>query len=746
MLESQKDVPQTREGIHVTRNWSVFLMFAVLTGAFTWANPRDNDDDGSYTRLARLSLVEGPVSFQNTSDAEWSAAGINLPLRPGDRIYTGPNGRAEIQFDDGSAFRLARNTDIEILSLDEDLIQLRMLLGLATLTVAGDADFEVNTPAAAFNAIREGIYRFDVVESGDTDAIVRKGELEAANNQFIRRLRTGELLHISPGTGGEPEISLYGGRDEWDEWTDRRAADIRVYGNVRHLPDNVYIGAAELDSYGRWVNVETYGTAWVPYDVDPYWSPYSTGRWCYRPFFGWTWISYEPWGWLPYHYGRWYRSSLYGWSWLPGPAFSFNFWSPALVTFYHGPGWISWCPLGPGDYYDVHHYHYNRGIYGHQLAELRRLHTRRPGDLFHRDSRGAFRTAHLDDFRNGAFDSKGSRWRIVDRPWREGSLVTDRLRVEPTSVSASAAPGRPAAGPRVTSTLPAVVRNVPKRDSGNTARLTRIVSPQVSSAPSRGLRSRTVSSAPASKQPVPGARIVTGSSRAGEQGSRRTAAPASAPERNAPSTLRQARPDEQKRQAAPDRSAPEVRPAPQRQSTPRSEVLQNDRSSAPASARAASPEVLSIRETDGRANGRDSGGVPTNNAPSAVRSFTWRGGEVQKAPEAVEAPGRNAGAARSESPGPARTFSVPRSSGEGRWSASERRAAGSSRPGNGGSSVRAPRSTGGAGHDAARSFSSRSAPSGNGGRASSARGSAERGTPSFQGRSSSGSSGSRGRR
>ena len=133
---------------------------------------------------------------------------------------------------DGSAFRMAEDTDIEFLSLRQDLIQLRMLLGLSTLSVSGDADFEIDTPAAAFNTLREGIYRFDVVEDGTTDAIVRRGALEAANNEFSRRLRTGDLLHVSPGDRN-PEMSLYERRDEWDEWNDRRNADLQVYGNQR---------------------------------------------------------------------------------------------------------------------------------------------------------------------------------------------------------------------------------------------------------------------------------------------------------------------------------------------------------------------------------------------------------------------------------------------------------------------------------------------------------------------------------
>jgi len=300
----------------------LFLLLSLSLAGAAWAKPQEKDD---YTRLARLSYIEGNVSYQHATDVDWAAASINLPLEPGDRVYTSPDGRAEIEFDDGSVYRLARNTDVEILSLREDLIQMRILVGLSTLIVSSDTDFEINTPAAAFNALRKGSYRFFVDENGDSDAIVRKGKLEAANNSFSRQIDSGEMLHFTLGDSGKPEFTRYDRRDDWDEWNDRRNADLNAYGGRKYLPDTVYIGVSDLHRHGRWVEVDTYGSAWVPYSMGVSWSPYSVGRWCYRPVFGWTWVSYEPWGWLPYHYGRWYRSSIYGWCWLPGPSFSFNF-------------------------------------------------------------------------------------------------------------------------------------------------------------------------------------------------------------------------------------------------------------------------------------------------------------------------------------------------------------------------------------------------------------------------------------
>lgn len=438
------------------------LGFILLAALFLVSTPAFSDDD-AYLRLSRISYLEGDVSTQRLPDVDWSAASINLPLEPGDRIYTGRNGRVEIEFDDDSVLRLAENTDIEILALDDRIIQVRMLLGRATLTVASGVAFEINTPAAAFNATKKGSYRFEVNEDGDTDAIVRKGRIEAANSVFSRTVESGTRLRVRSGGDALYSVARYEERDAWDEWNDRRTVDRRAYASRRYLPSTVYIGAGDLDRYGRWVNVSNYGWGWVPHSVDAHWSPYSVGRWCYRPYFGWTWVSYEPWGWLPYHYGRWYRNSSFGWVWLPGPAFSFNFWSPGLVAFYSGPTWVSWIPLGPRDYYNVRHYHYHRGIYGHQLDQLRGLHTRAPGDHFNRNARGAVRTVQLEHFRNGSL-SAGTRWSNIDRPWREGTL-RDRIDVRPTRASYRPAPEREFSRPENRRERPVVVRNEPRRDA-----------------------------------------------------------------------------------------------------------------------------------------------------------------------------------------------------------------------------------------------------------------------------------------
>ena len=458
-----------------------------------------------YARLARISFLDGNVSFMHPNEVDWSAASINMPLQVGDRIYTGADGRAEIEFDDGSVLRLAEKTDIEVLSLKEDVIQLRILIGLTTLTTRSSVGFEVDTPAAAFSTGNAGIYRFDVAESGNTDAVVRNGTLEAANDKFTRQLNSDEMIHIAAGEDSAPIVGRYETRDQWDEWNDRRNADTMARASRAYVPEDVSMGVSELDRYGRWITDEDYGPAWVPSYVDAYWSPYWMGRWCYRPFWGWTWVSYEPWGWLPYHYGRWHHHPTFGWCWIPGASFSFHFWSPGLVRFYSGPSWVSWVPLGPGDYYNQNQYYYNR-TYAYQLSQMRVLQRRAPEDLINRGVPGGVRVVRNEQFVSGSF---GPNSRVapveVDQPWVRGRMVSDRLDLRPVAQSYAPAPERTAVRPEHgNERAPVVVRTQPVVKPKDNGMRILPVAPARGSFPAREAPGSIDRTPALSNRPVPG--------------------------------------------------------------------------------------------------------------------------------------------------------------------------------------------------------------------------------------------------
>jgi hypothetical protein len=95
-----------------------------------------------------------------------------------------------------------------------------------------------------------------------------------------------------------------------------------------------------LAPYGRWVAAGSYGNVWVP-RVAAGWAPYVDGEWAYTDY-GWTWVSYDPWGGDPCHYGSWAWVDPYGWVWTPGTV-----WAPAWVTWAYTADYVGWAPIPP---------------------------------------------------------------------------------------------------------------------------------------------------------------------------------------------------------------------------------------------------------------------------------------------------------------------------------------------------------------------------------------------------------------
>lgn len=71
-------------------------------------------------QFATFHLQEGTVEIQRGGQGGFAAAAEGQTLREGDVIRTGPDGRAEIEYFDGSITRLDYNTTFTIVALEED--------------------------------------------------------------------------------------------------------------------------------------------------------------------------------------------------------------------------------------------------------------------------------------------------------------------------------------------------------------------------------------------------------------------------------------------------------------------------------------------------------------------------------------------------------------------------------------------------------------------------------------------------
>ncbi len=343
----------------------------ILAGSSLVAPARAQDPDDQRRGVARVSVVQGDVSVQRGNSGDWVSATVNTPLMTDDRLATGTNSRAEIQFDGANLLRVGGDAEVALTQLESGRYQMAVARGTVTYRVLRNSniDIEVDTPSVSVRPSRQGAYRIAVTDAGETEVTARSGEVEVFSPHGSQWVRAGQTL-MARGSASDPEFQMVRAlpSDEWDRWNENRDQTFTRSASNQYVGPGIY-GVEDLDPYGNWVNVPGYGYAWHPLVVED-WAPYRQGRWVWEDWYGWTWVSYEPWGWAPYHYGRWFNEPGYGWCWYPGIIGVRHYWSPALVAFFgfgggggvsFGLGNVGWVPLAP---YEVFHPWWGRGYYG----------------------------------------------------------------------------------------------------------------------------------------------------------------------------------------------------------------------------------------------------------------------------------------------------------------------------------------------------------------------------------------------
>ena len=305
----------------------------------------------SHVRVVRLSFVSGTVGLKKPGATEPSKAMVNTPIQEGFELETSANSYAEVEFENGSSARLGQLTRAEFtqLAMDADgnkLNRLKINQGYATfhfMPERGDV-YSVMLANATLNPSGKSEFRTDY-DAGQARVEVFSGSVDVSAGGKSARLGKDQVLQFTPG-GTEMAFKVQHGitKDDWDKWTEERdqQQQLAFRDQAVSAPRGTAYGWSDLDFYGEWAMIPGFGYGWAPYAAAG-WSPFTMGMWDMYPGMGMTWISSEPWGWLPYHYGLWNFDPTFGWFWMPG---GLNFFSPALVNWYGGPGWVGWAPQG----------------------------------------------------------------------------------------------------------------------------------------------------------------------------------------------------------------------------------------------------------------------------------------------------------------------------------------------------------------------------------------------------------------
>jgi hypothetical protein len=283
----------------------------------------------SQARVVRLSDVQGDVQINRTTGKGYEKGFLNLPVTQGDKLRTGADGRAQVEFEDGSSVRITPNSLIEFpaLSLRDSgakvsTVDLKQGTAYVSFTGQKEDQFTVNFSHESVALTQPAHLR---IEMGDTDAslAVFKGDVKVqgpsgAEQVSKNRTATFDLLNGDKyALVKDLEEDPFDGWDKQQQQYQDRYTSSNSYGSYSSYSPYAY-GTSDLNYYGNFISAPGYGTFWQPYFAGAGWDPFMNGAWYYNPGFGYSWVSAYPWGWTPFHYGTWAYVPAYGWGWQPG--------------------------------------------------------------------------------------------------------------------------------------------------------------------------------------------------------------------------------------------------------------------------------------------------------------------------------------------------------------------------------------------------------------------------------------------
>jgi hypothetical protein len=281
----------------------------------------------------RLSFVEGEVHLYQGDQQLADQALANTPLFEGARVDTGNDGRAEIQFEDGSVARLTPQSSLTLSVLQglsanaERNAEMLLNSGLAYFELQGESDtnhMKVRFGESEVTATGFTVLRINVDKApGEVAVFTGNAHLEGGSGPTLD-LQGAQTVSLNADNPGDYVLAEAIEPDSWDAWNSDRDQDLSAAAGDRteaseNQPDSQNPAWSDLDANGDWYNVPDQGYVWSPNDAsNPNWDPYGNGYWMDTPGYGYMWISGYPWGYLPYQCGAWNFYPSFGWGWAPG--------------------------------------------------------------------------------------------------------------------------------------------------------------------------------------------------------------------------------------------------------------------------------------------------------------------------------------------------------------------------------------------------------------------------------------------
>jgi hypothetical protein len=298
----------------------------------------------SHVRIVRVSSLNGDVQVDRADGQGFDKGILNMPIVQGARVWTRNDGRAEIEFEDGSTIRLVPNTiinfdDLSLTSSGNWISKLSLQEGTAYFDLQHREHdvFEIAVGHHSFEPLHSSHFRIQS-EADAVNIAVFKGDLRMTSATLAQvEVRKGETLTLDNTDPGRYFLAKNVDNAPYDDWDqDRREYRDRYSAQVQ-APASINYGFSDLSYYGTFADIPGCGNCWRPHSASLGWDPFLDGSWIYYPNVGWTFVSAYPWGWTPYRYGQWVFVSGYGYCWRPGHTWHNWTPTPVVVTATRGP-------------------------------------------------------------------------------------------------------------------------------------------------------------------------------------------------------------------------------------------------------------------------------------------------------------------------------------------------------------------------------------------------------------------------
>ncbi len=320
------------------------------------------------SRVGRITITEGDVSFFSDKNEGWQKARLNFPVTSENSVWTQPRSRAEIRIG-STAVRVGEDAIADFIAVNDERTHVFVQRGTINIRARDyrndgfQSTLSVETREGRLLIESDGRYRIDASpDGGDTRMMVLAGRARFEGPENTVLIDAGRSLVLSGGNARNYRLD-YASEGELDRWAqsrDRQWDDIYARYSRERVISPAMTGYEDLDANGDWVEDREYGRVWAPRVVASDWAPYRHGSWTYVSPWGWTWVDEAPWGFAPFHYGRWVTIGS-RWHWWPGRYHHRPAYAPALVAWHGSPGVsvtvgvsggsLGWFPLAPHEHY-----------------------------------------------------------------------------------------------------------------------------------------------------------------------------------------------------------------------------------------------------------------------------------------------------------------------------------------------------------------------------------------------------------